>query len=97
LKRVVDFGDGWHIGLLGLEAIEPKFAQLRALMADAGRDFSQLEITSMVENRTLSAPDIRAYRDLGVTGLYVVAPPPDPKRVLSLMREFTKKVQDAVG
>ena len=94
---MVDFGDGWHIGLIGLEAIKPKLAQLRTLMAAAGRDFSQLEITSMVENRALSAADIRAYRDLGVTGLYVVAPGPDPKRVLSLMRGFTNKVQDAVG
>ena len=34
---------------------------------------------------------------VGVAGLYVVAPGPDPKSVLSLMREFTRKVQDAVG
>src|SRR5262245_6459437 len=97
LKRVVEFGDGWHIGPIGLEEIKPKFAQLRELMAAAGRDFSQLEITSMVDNRTLSAADIRAYRNIGVTGLYVVAPGPDPKSVLSLMREFAKKVQDAIG
>jgi probable F420-dependent oxidoreductase len=93
LKRVVEFGDGWHIGLIGPEAIKPKFAQLRALMAAAGRDFSQLEITSMVDNRALSATDIRTYRDIGVTGLYVVA----PKSVLSLMQEFASKVHDAVG
>src|SRR5262249_33556175 len=97
LKRVVEFGDGWHIGLSGLEAIKPKVAQLRGLMAAAGRDFSQLAITSMVENRALSATDIEAYRDLGVTGLYVVAPGPDPKSVLALMREFATKVQDAGG
>jgi hypothetical protein len=42
-------------------------------MAAAGRDFSQLEITSLVENRALAASDIRAYRDIGVTGLYVIA------------------------
>jgi alkanesulfonate monooxygenase SsuD/methylene tetrahydromethanopterin reductase-like flavin-dependent oxidoreductase (luciferase family) len=97
LKRVVEFGDGWHIGLIGLEAIKPKFAQLRVLMAAAGRDFSHLEITSMVDNRALSATEVRAYRDIGVTGLYVVAPGPDPKSVLSLMREFAKKVQDALS
>jgi probable F420-dependent oxidoreductase len=97
LKRVVDFGDGWHIGLIGLGAIKPKFAELRALMATAGRNLSQLEITSMVDNRALSAADIQAYRDIGVTGLYVAAPGPDPKSVISLMRDFAKKVQDAVG
>jgi probable F420-dependent oxidoreductase len=97
LKRVVEFGDGWHIGPIGLEELKPKFAQLRELMAAAGRDFTQLEITSMVDTRVLSAADIRAYRGLGVAGLYVVAPGPDPKSVLTVMRAFAQKVQDAVG
>ncbi|HEV8717080.1 MAG TPA: hypothetical protein VGX03_30195, partial [Candidatus Binatia bacterium] len=97
LKRVVEFGDGWHIGPVALEEIKPRFAQLRELMAAARRDFSQLEITSMVDNRALSVADIRAYHELGVQGLYVVAPGPDPASVLTVMREFPKKVQDAVG
>jgi len=42
-------------------------------MTAAGRDFSRLEITSLVENRLLSATDIQAYRDIGVTRLYVMA------------------------
>jgi probable F420-dependent oxidoreductase len=97
LKRVVEFGDGWHIGPVALEEIKPQFARLRELMAAAERDFSQLEITSMVDNRALSSADIRAYQELGVQGLYVVAPGPDPASVLTVMREFSKKVQDAVG
>ncbi|MBI3300697.1 MAG: TIGR03619 family F420-dependent LLM class oxidoreductase [Deltaproteobacteria bacterium] len=97
LKRVVEFGDGWHIGPLSLEEIEPKLAQLRQLMAAAGREFSQLEITAMVDNRTLSPADIRAYRDIGVQGLYAVAPGPSPETVLTVMREFAAKVRDAVG
>jgi probable F420-dependent oxidoreductase len=97
LKRVVEFGDGWHIGPIALEEVKPRFAQLRQLMAAARRDFSQLEITSMVDTRTLSPADIRAYRDLGVHGLYVVAPGPDPKSMQTVMRDFVKKVQDAVG
>jgi hypothetical protein len=56
-----------------------------------------LEITSIVADCALSSAHIRAYHDLGVTGLYVVAPAPDPKRLLSLMREFNKKGQDAFG
>jgi probable F420-dependent oxidoreductase len=97
LKRVVEFGDGWHTGPIALEEIKSSFARLRELMAAAGRDFSQLEITSMVDNRALSPADIRAYHDLGVHGLYGVAPGPDPASVLTVMREFAKKVQDAVG
>src|SRR5215831_5439058 len=88
LKRVVEFGDGWHIGPIALEEVKPQFARLRELMAAAGRDFSQLEITSMVDNRALSPADIRAYRDVGVQGLYVVAPGPDLASVLTVMREF---------
>jgi alkanesulfonate monooxygenase SsuD/methylene tetrahydromethanopterin reductase-like flavin-dependent oxidoreductase (luciferase family) len=97
LRRVAEFGQGWHIGPIALEEIKPKFAQLRELMAKAGRDFSQLEITSMVDGRALSATDIRAYRDLGVHGLYVVAPGPSVESVLSTMRDFAAKVRDAVG
>ena len=51
----------------------------------------------MADKRALSAAASRAYRDIGVTGLYVAAPRPDPTSVLSLMREFAKKVQDPVG
>jgi len=77
--------------------VKPKFAQLHELMTAAGRDFSKLEITSMVDTRVVSAADIRTYRDLGVTGLYVVAPGPEPQSVLKVMQDFAKKVQDAVG
>jgi probable F420-dependent oxidoreductase len=97
LKRVAEFGDGWHIGPIALEEVKPRFAELRTLMEKAGRDFSTLEITSMVDSRLLSAADIRTYRDLGVTGLYVVAPGPGPESVVKVMREFPNKVRDAVG
>jgi probable F420-dependent oxidoreductase len=97
LKRVVEFGQGWHIGPVALEEVKPKFTVLRQLMEAARRDFSELEITSMVDNRVLTPADIRAYRDLGVHGLYVVAPGPDPNSVLAVMREFAAKVRDAAG
>jgi probable F420-dependent oxidoreductase len=97
LKRVVEFGDGWHIGPISIEDVKPKFAQLQQLMTADGRDFSQLEITSMVDTRALSAADIRTYRDMGVHGLYVVAPGPEAESVCAVMREFVAKVQDATS
>jgi len=97
LKRVVEFGDGWHIGPIALEEVKSKFTRLHELMTAAGRNFSSLEITSMVDSRVVSAADIRTYRDLGVTGLYVVAPGPDPQSVVKIMREFAEKVKNAVG
>jgi hypothetical protein len=45
----------------------------------------------------VSAADIRGHRDLGVTGLYVVAPGPEPQSVLKVMREFAAKVRETVG
>jgi probable F420-dependent oxidoreductase len=97
LKRVVEFGQGWHIGPIPLEEVKPKFTVLRQLMEAAGRDVSELEITTMVDMRSLSVADIRAYRDFGMHGLYVVAPGPEPQSVLTVMREFAAKMRDALG
>jgi alkanesulfonate monooxygenase SsuD/methylene tetrahydromethanopterin reductase-like flavin-dependent oxidoreductase (luciferase family) len=43
LKRVVEFGDGWHIGLIDLGPIKPEFVQLQQLMAVTGRAFLHLK------------------------------------------------------
>jgi hypothetical protein len=51
----------------------------------------------MVDTRVVTAADIRTYRDLGVTGLYVVAPGPNPQSVVKIMRDFADKVKNAVG
>jgi len=97
LKRVVEFGAGWHIGPVDIEDVRPRFDELRGLMEAAGRTYDELEITWMVDTTRTDAAAIRAYRDLGVHGLYVTAATADPDEVCAIMREFPKKVQDAVG
>lgn len=97
LKRVVEFGAGWHIGPVDIEDVRPRFDELRGLMEAAGRNYDELEITWMVDTTRTDAAAIRAYRDLGVHGLYVTATSADPDEVCAIMREFPKKVQDAVG
>jgi alkanesulfonate monooxygenase SsuD/methylene tetrahydromethanopterin reductase-like flavin-dependent oxidoreductase (luciferase family) len=97
LKRVVEFGQGWHIGPVDIEDVRPRFDELKGLMDAAGRNYADLEITWMVDNSRTDAAAIRAYRDLGVHGLYVTAASADPNEVCAIMREFPKKVQDAVG
>lgn len=97
LKRVVEFGAGWHIGPVDIEDVRPRFDELRGLMEAAGRTYDELEITWMVDTTRTDAAAIRAYRDLGVHGLYVTAASADPDEVCAIMREFPKKVQDAVG
>ena len=97
LKRVVEFGAGWHIGPVDIEDVRPRFDELRGLMEAAGRKYDELEITWMVDTTRTDAAAIRAYRDLGVHGLYVTAASADPDEVCAIMRDFPKKVQDAVG
>lgn len=97
LKRVVEFGAGWHIGPVDIEDVRPRFDELRGLMEAAGRKYDELEITWMVDTTRTDAAAIRAYRDLGVHGLYVTSASADPDEVCAIMRDFPKKVQDAVG
>ena len=65
LKRVVEFGAGWHIGPVDIEDVRPRFDELRGLMEAAGRHYDELEITWMVDTTRTDAAAIRAYRDLG--------------------------------
>jgi len=69
LRRVVRCGDGWQPAGLVPDAIAQKLEQLRALMAEAGRDFSQLEITCMVgANATNAVADV--FEKMGASVLY---------------------------
>jgi hypothetical protein len=73
LRRVVEFGDGWHIALLTLEQIGSLYERLRVAMDKAGRDFGQLEVTAMVDMTRLSPSLVGSYRKFGVSTL-IMAP-----------------------
>ena len=96
LKRVVQFGQGWHIGPVPLEEIRPRFDELRGLMEAGGRDYSELEITSMVDP-SITADEIRAYRDAGLHGLHATCAAPKPETVCQVMRDFKAKMRDTLG
>ena len=96
LRRVVEFGNGWHIGLLTFEQIRPLLERLKELMEQAGRDYSQLELTALTDPRRLSPEVIRTYRDLGIKVLYMLPLSRDSKALLKQMRDFAQKVRDAV-
>ena len=95
LKRVVAFGDGWHIALLTFEQIESMLEQLKRLMAEAGRDYDALELTAMSDPTRISPEAIKRYRDCGVKTLFTVPLSRDPGSILNEVREFAKKMQDA--
>jgi probable F420-dependent oxidoreductase len=97
LRRIVEFGAGWHIGLVEIEDLRPRFDELRGLMEAGGRSYDDLEITWMVDNSRTDAAALRAYRDLGVHGLFVTTASPDADAVCGIMRDFKRRVEDTVG
>ncbi len=96
LRRVVAFGSGWHIALLTMEQIRSFMDQLRRLMEEAGRDFSELELTAMGDPSRLDPETIRAYRDLGVKVLYTVPLSRDREGLRGEVKAFAQRVREAL-
>ena len=69
LRRVVRCADGWQPAGLMPDVIGQKLDQLRSLMTEAGRDFSQLEITCMVGTDATEAV-AEVFDKLGAHVLY---------------------------
>ena len=95
LKRVVRFGDGWHIALLTFDQIRPMLERLKRLMDAAGRDYDALELTAMTDPTRTTPQDVETYRDLGVKVLYTVPLSRDPDNIAKEVRAFAAMVQDA--
>ena len=95
LKRVAEFGNGWHIGLILPERIGPKLDQLKRKMEQAGRDFSELELTALAAAGRTSAAEIRAYRDAGVHVLYMLPLSRDPESLIKEMQDFARQMKEA--
>jgi alkanesulfonate monooxygenase SsuD/methylene tetrahydromethanopterin reductase-like flavin-dependent oxidoreductase (luciferase family) len=93
LKRVAEFGDGWHIGLILPERIGPKLDQLKRLMEQAGRDFTKLELTALAASGRTSPAEIRAYRDAGVHVLYMLPLSRDTGTLIEEMRGFARQMK----
>jgi probable F420-dependent oxidoreductase len=96
LRRVVEFGNGWHIGLIRPDRIGPRLEQLKTLMDQAGRDFAQLELTALAASSRLSPTEIRAYRDAGIHVLYMLPLSRNTGALLAEMRTLAQRMGDAV-
>lgn len=94
LKRVVAFGDGWHIALLTFEQIQGMLDQLKRLMEEAGRDYDSLELTAMSDPTRLTDESIKRYRDFGVKTLFTVPLSRDPQGILNEVRAFGQRLRD---
>ena len=96
LRRVVSWGDGWQPVALSLAELEQKMHKLQDMMEAAGRDFDQLEIT------TLSMPDVsvaaaRAYAALGLHELSMLTTTDQAPQLFAEMRRFADTLREATG
>lgn len=94
MRRVVEFGDGWHIALLTLEQITALHERLRVAMDKAGRDFAQLELTAMVDMRRLSPGMVESYRKFNVSTLYMLPLGGNLREFVDGMRGFAKIMRE---
>ena len=92
LRRVAAFGNGWHCGLVLPERIPGLLDRIRALMDEAGRDFSELEITALATSDRTRAHEIDAYRTAGVDVLYMLPLSDDAEAVIDEMHGFADRM-----
>jgi probable F420-dependent oxidoreductase len=95
LRRVVEFGDGWHIALLTVEQIRSLYDRLKVAMDKAGRDFSSLEFTAMVDMSRVSPGVIESYRKFNVSTLYMLPMGGSLSEFILAMEKFAKIVGEA--
>jgi hypothetical protein len=95
LRRVVEFGDGWHIALLTLEQIRSLYERLRVAMDKAGHDFSTLELTAMVDMSRLSPGVVEGYRKFNISTLYMLPLGGTLREFIDGMHRFAKMMREA--
>jgi alkanesulfonate monooxygenase SsuD/methylene tetrahydromethanopterin reductase-like flavin-dependent oxidoreductase (luciferase family) len=95
MRRVAEFGDGWHIALLTIEQIRSLYERLRGAMDKAGRDFTKLEFTAMTDMSRLSPGVIESYRKFNVSTLYMLPLGGTLSKFIKGMRDFAGMMRDA--
>jgi probable F420-dependent oxidoreductase len=95
MRRVAEFGDGWHIALLTIEQIRSLYERLRGAMDKASRDFTKLEFTAMTDMSRLSPGVIESYRKLNVSTLYMLPLGGTLSEFIKGMRDFAGMMRDA--
>ena len=69
-ERIARHGNGWYVPGTGVEQVADLLAPLKETCARVGRDYAEIEITSMWSGQ--GGPDaVRAFEDIGVHRLVV--------------------------
>lgn len=75
LKRTAALGDGWYGVRYTPESVKPQLALLKELTQQAGRDFSEIEISVGFEPGTeMTLDNVKQFQDVGVHRLMTFAP-----------------------
>ena len=81
LKRAAQLADGWCGIRHSPDSVGAYIGRLKALVQEAGRDFSQFEVTVGMESGIVPTVDtIKKFEDAGVHRLFVFAPGWVPRR-----------------
>ena len=94
MRRVVEFGDGWHIALLTTEQISLLFDRLRARIETAGRNFNSLEFTAIADMARLSPGAVESYRRFNVSTLYMLPMGGALAELIKGMQSFARMMRD---
>ncbi|MDJ0878078.1 MAG: LLM class F420-dependent oxidoreductase [Halieaceae bacterium] len=69
-QRIAKYGDGWYAPTRSPEDLAARLEELKAVCAEEGRDYDEIEITAMWTLRG-GIDELKAYADLGVARLNV--------------------------
>jgi alkanesulfonate monooxygenase SsuD/methylene tetrahydromethanopterin reductase-like flavin-dependent oxidoreductase (luciferase family) len=95
MRRVAEFGDGWHIALLTTEQITSLYERLRGEIDKVRRDIFQLELTAMADTSRLSPGAVENYRKFNVSTLYMLPMGGTLNELIENMRGFARMMRDA--
>ena len=90
LKRVAQFGDGWHPMNVAPDGVQRRMASLKEQTAEVGREHVPQAVQVRLDMNRLDAEVIAAYEAEGVTDLVVHAPTSSVEKQKAAMQEFSQ-------
>jgi hypothetical protein len=89
LKRVADLGEGWQPGPIPVDALRERTGRLQDLMAERGRDFSQLSFSMLGDGQDLKDnPDkLSQLEEIGVQEMVLFMADADTEKTLARLED----------
>ena len=89
LKRVADLGDGWQPGPIPVDTLRERIGQLKELMAERGRNFSELSFSMLCDTQDLTdnPGKLVELEELGVQEVILFMTDVDTDKTLAKLEE----------